>query len=647
MILQTLNQFNCIFSNYDYKKYMDEIEKVKTREFTTFYFNDRKNKDIQDLSGRQYNDKYEFGGKILEYQEEKSVIEIKNKLAVGDTIEIIIPNRLEPETFEITKGGIPVNTFYYEVYYNGDMKTRSDSAVDFLGLNNALASDALGAPGVDVYKDGKAVSIKLYYDNECKDLIYTFNTTLKAVDISSASFSTSSSAAYNGQYQSPSGITLNVGSTTASQANGDLRIVFENNKYAKDVGSYKYAIEGVAEKGYTGSTGYTGTFTIDHKTPDEKSLSVVLSGTAVYNGTNTLPTVTVTDKTTGETLPSSMYTVKWNTGALPYETASYNLTPNQIYNYEKGTNTGKTNYENHNDFPVDNVERTYYWYGQVGLISPTDLIMAGSDSSDMSRESCMMSSSNYYYCINNNNWFRNMSTNSYYAINPAFSPSNNSSYYPYIGYSIYNSPYTTPVASSNAILPTVYLKTNVSVKSGDGTSSNPYVLELLDKKNTHKYYGLASNIEKEETNAEENIIKTEKTNNDYKQLKSFTFIYGFTYDEETKTYTNENINIPNSRAISAIKIDLTNETEEKTILFNYDFKSSSYLSEMYINVMVGKYTPVDYFATTGPNSIYSVGPVLANSTSSITSSVKYTFKPGQQFLYQHFLLCSVLRIQFI
>ena len=89
--------------NYDYTKYMKEIEKVKTREFTTFYFNDRNNKNIQDLSGRQYNDKYEFGGKILEYQEEKSVIEIKNKLAVGDTIEIIIPNRLEPETFEIPK----------------------------------------------------------------------------------------------------------------------------------------------------------------------------------------------------------------------------------------------------------------------------------------------------------------------------------------------------------------------------------------------------------------------------------------------------------------------------------------------------------------------------------------------------------------
>ena len=89
--------------NYDYKKYLKEIEKSKTREFTTFYFNDRKNKDIQDLSGRQYNEQYEFGGKIIEYNEGKSTIEIKNKLMVGDIIEIIIPNQLKPEEFKIEK----------------------------------------------------------------------------------------------------------------------------------------------------------------------------------------------------------------------------------------------------------------------------------------------------------------------------------------------------------------------------------------------------------------------------------------------------------------------------------------------------------------------------------------------------------------
>ena len=87
--------------NYDYTKYLNELEKVKTRPFTTFYFNDRKNEDIQDFSGKQYNDKYEFGGKIVEAKEEKSVIEIKNKLTVGDTLEILKPGQFEPIEFKI------------------------------------------------------------------------------------------------------------------------------------------------------------------------------------------------------------------------------------------------------------------------------------------------------------------------------------------------------------------------------------------------------------------------------------------------------------------------------------------------------------------------------------------------------------------
>ena len=89
--------------NYDYTKYLKELEKVKTRALTTFYFNDRNNQDIQDYTGRQYNEEYEFGGKIVEYNEEKSIIEIKNKLSVGDTLELLIPNRLEPESFKIEK----------------------------------------------------------------------------------------------------------------------------------------------------------------------------------------------------------------------------------------------------------------------------------------------------------------------------------------------------------------------------------------------------------------------------------------------------------------------------------------------------------------------------------------------------------------
>ena len=88
---------------YDYTKYLKELEKVKTRGLTTFYFNDRNNKDIQEYGGRQYNENYEFGGKVVEYNDEKSLIEIKNKLQVGDKLEIIVPKKLEPVEFEIEK----------------------------------------------------------------------------------------------------------------------------------------------------------------------------------------------------------------------------------------------------------------------------------------------------------------------------------------------------------------------------------------------------------------------------------------------------------------------------------------------------------------------------------------------------------------
>ncbi len=86
---------------YDYKKYLNEIEKVKTRSLTTFYFNDRNNRDFQEYEGKQYNPNFEYGGKLLEYNSEKSIVEIKNKLKVGDTLEVIIPGKIESKVFEI------------------------------------------------------------------------------------------------------------------------------------------------------------------------------------------------------------------------------------------------------------------------------------------------------------------------------------------------------------------------------------------------------------------------------------------------------------------------------------------------------------------------------------------------------------------
>ena len=89
---------------YDHTKYLNELEKVKTRGLTEFYFNNPNNKDFQEYEGKQYNPNFEFGGKILEDKEKDIVlVEIKNKLSVGDSLELLVPNQITPEKFVIEK----------------------------------------------------------------------------------------------------------------------------------------------------------------------------------------------------------------------------------------------------------------------------------------------------------------------------------------------------------------------------------------------------------------------------------------------------------------------------------------------------------------------------------------------------------------
>ena len=89
---------------YDANKYKKELEKTKTRGLTTFYFNDRNNKDFQEYEGKQYNSDFEFGAKVVQVGEDgKTVVEIKNKLKVGDNLEIIAPHQIEPVSFIIEK----------------------------------------------------------------------------------------------------------------------------------------------------------------------------------------------------------------------------------------------------------------------------------------------------------------------------------------------------------------------------------------------------------------------------------------------------------------------------------------------------------------------------------------------------------------
>ena len=88
---------------YDYTKYLKELEKTKTRDLTTFYFEDKNNKDFQEYAGKQYNLNYQYAAQVVEYNEDKSILAVKNRLVIGDKLEIVIPNKIEVEEFTINR----------------------------------------------------------------------------------------------------------------------------------------------------------------------------------------------------------------------------------------------------------------------------------------------------------------------------------------------------------------------------------------------------------------------------------------------------------------------------------------------------------------------------------------------------------------
>ena len=214
--------------------------------------------------------------------------------------------------FEISKNGVPVDAskITYEVYYNDDINVKAKTlpaVSDSMELTTT-------APELDAFTGGKKVTVKFYVDGE-KEAVATFETQLKAVDLSKATITYNKSENYNGKIQRPAAADLTVtlnGETVGSDA---YVVKFENSEEAKNHKStaYNFAVEGVAEKGYTGTSTYHGKFAINTVTAKKDNLSVVVSGTTTYNSLKTVPTVVVTDKLSGAVIPSELYTVSVDT----------------------------------------------------------------------------------------------------------------------------------------------------------------------------------------------------------------------------------------------------------------------------------------------------------------------------------------------
>ena len=184
-----------------------------------------------------------------------------------------------------------------------------------------------------------------------------------------------------------------------------------------------------------------------------------------YDGQNKKEVTCPTNKL-DETSKSLIDKHTWNTGAIDYNTRTNTLA---FYKDERGKQTGKIC--NGGAGCNDTVERTTEWTGYIGLPYATDYAYASSESvceTNMQEQD----SSNAYIC-KNNNWMQR-STWAWY-LSPNAYPGNAR----YVGVMFGNGradEYAT--ARQLYVFPTIYLKSNVIIESGNGSTSDPYVLKL-------------------------------------------------------------------------------------------------------------------------------------------------------------------------
>jgi len=87
---------------WNYENYLPELEKVKTRGLSEFYFTNSNNQDIHDFDGFSENLKYEYGARVLEKLEDDLYhVEIRNKLSEGDLLDVMVPGDIEVHEFNI------------------------------------------------------------------------------------------------------------------------------------------------------------------------------------------------------------------------------------------------------------------------------------------------------------------------------------------------------------------------------------------------------------------------------------------------------------------------------------------------------------------------------------------------------------------
>ena len=190
-------------------------------------------------------------------------------------------------------------------------------------------------------------------------------------------------------------------------------------------------------------------------------------GTSVtcYNGQNKKEVTCPTNKL-DNTSKSLIDNHTWKTGAIEWSKITNTLA---FYKDERGNETGKIC--NGGASCNDTVERTTEWPGYIGLPYATDYAYASGES--ICETNMVKQDSNNVYICKNDNWMFKPNT-WYWTISP----------YAFSGHSRYVWGVVSDgrvngylAAGGGAVFPAIYLKSNILIESGKGTSSDPYILK--------------------------------------------------------------------------------------------------------------------------------------------------------------------------
>ena len=153
-----------------------------------------------------------------------------------------------------------------------------------------------------------------------------------------------------------------------------------------------------------------------------------------------------------DTTRNAIESVMWNIGAI-----TTSLTANETYSAERGTSVASGH--------------STTWTGKIALMYPSDYVYTNIGGTTYNRDSClglMATEWNNNECSNNN--YLNGSSTKLWILSQ---PLSGSSYY-----FINNGRLSISIPNNYDVKPTLYLKSNISITSGDGSSTSPYQLSL-------------------------------------------------------------------------------------------------------------------------------------------------------------------------